>query len=238
MNAEMLIQQVPPADVVRALRTFVGRASRTVELSMINVLALVVTDVRTRGATESFSGTLLFRNIILFNAGRKLAGSVQFQVVHSVKNEMLGQFLFIGHEKWADGALDGSTRSAFMMLPMQFNVCQTFRDERANGTRILLHVRMHDVTHGIFFGQRTLSLDRFLLLFAIQQRHGQIVSFAAQFRPVFVRHSILNHLNIAIMFQTAMALNHMFPIGNLIANSTPESRRCRSRRRRTSSDRD
>lgn len=65
VNAEMLIQQVPPADVVRALRTFVGRASRTVELSMINVLALVVTDVRTRGATESFSGTLLFRNIIL-----------------------------------------------------------------------------------------------------------------------------------------------------------------------------
>lgn len=121
-----------------------------------------------------------------------------------------------------------------MMLSMEFNVCQTFRDERANGTRILLHVRMHDVTcpfqiknqfrvssgqhkylnnqldetytHGIFFGQRTLSLDRFLLLFAVQQRHGQIVSFAAQFRPVFVRYSILNHLNIAIMFQTAMAL--------------------------------
>jgi hypothetical protein len=55
--------------------------------------------------------------------------------------------LIIDDEKRADWTADGPTRFCFVMLPMNFNVRrQTFASKRANGTRILLHIRVHHVT--------------------------------------------------------------------------------------------
>jgi hypothetical protein len=65
VDAEVLIQQMPPADVVGALRTLVRRTPWPMELPVVNVLALVVTDVRARAATESSPGTRLFRGVAL-----------------------------------------------------------------------------------------------------------------------------------------------------------------------------
>jgi hypothetical protein len=65
VDAEVLIQQMPPADIVGALRTLVRCTPRPVELPVVNVLALVVTDVRARAATESSTGIRLFSGVAL-----------------------------------------------------------------------------------------------------------------------------------------------------------------------------
>jgi hypothetical protein len=46
VEAEVLIQQMPPADVVGALRTLVRCTPRPMELPVVNVLALVITGLR------------------------------------------------------------------------------------------------------------------------------------------------------------------------------------------------
>ena len=64
VDAKVLIQQVTSADVVRAMRALVRSTSRTVKLSVVDVLTLVVTDVRASAAAESSSGARLLLNML------------------------------------------------------------------------------------------------------------------------------------------------------------------------------
>lgn len=55
MNFQMLIEQLSPTDVVRTFRAFIRCSSGTVELFVVDELALAVDDVRTRAAFIAFT---------------------------------------------------------------------------------------------------------------------------------------------------------------------------------------
>ena len=58
VHFQMLVEQLPPTDVVRTLGTLVRRSSRAMKLLVVDELTLAVDDVRTRTACVAFGARI------------------------------------------------------------------------------------------------------------------------------------------------------------------------------------
>jgi hypothetical protein len=54
MDSQVLIEQMPPADIVGAFRALVRCTPWPMELSMVDILALAITDIGTGTALKTF----------------------------------------------------------------------------------------------------------------------------------------------------------------------------------------